>query len=660
MKYFYQLIVFILIVSCSGITMISPGSEDLYSKEFMARVEIYKKQFGDGQKELALKNLKAMKEEGMQPSEKALRRNLMGVIHFSSEEYEQAIYQFNLALLSSSLDRKLTAQIHLNLASSYFKLGSSEKSLETLNKTEYRNLMGGESKKFHLLRLTLAKELAQSEAALDSAIWLLKDHGDLMSLKGNKYYGDLVNQYFSLDESKRMRIVQKYSEDKFFVAGYLSYLETQHLITLGRNEEATSLVEWIKDNFEENQEILNILSVFKEEFKDVSMVNQATIGVVLPLSGKKKDFGTRALTGIDFALRKIKEKSGVEIKLLVRDSKGSAVLGKKIIRELIEKNKVSVIIGGLFSTEALSEYEEARKYRTLFISLSQVYIEKSLKDHLLLEVPGSVESQLSLLFSDDFLNYFGKDSAIIFPDSERGRAYLEEYWQLAQQKDVKVRTVSSYDKNKTDQTDTIKKVLGLKFKRERQEELELLQEVHKLEGRTSIRRIQTLKPEVDFDWVFIPAFPNEAMQIIPSFGYYDAFNIPIIGGPSWRSRALSRQSRKHGKLYFIDSKIPSSSSEFMTDYTNLYGAAPSLIEILGYDGMTLASEVGKLGQFEQRSELDKALAENEFLNGATGTYSKSGRLWLKNMNVMTLYRGNAKRLDMTVVENDEEKTEVQN
>ncbi len=650
----FKLLIFLILVGCSGISMISPGTEDLYSKAFMTQIEQYKKQFSVGQKEQALNSLKAMSEVEMLPSEKALRRNLMGVIYFSSEEFDQAIYQFNLALMSSSLDRKLTAQIHLNLASSYFKLGDNEKSLTTLNKAEYRNLIGDESKKFHLLRLTLAKELAMNFDALDSLIWLLKDAPDLMTLKGNKYYSDLVNQFFSLEESKRLRLVQSYSKDNFFVVGYLGYLETQHLMTLGRNEEATDLGEWIKDNFEDNQELHNILSIFKEEFKDVSVVSLSTLGVVLPLSGKKKEFGKRALIGIDFALKKIKEKTGKEYKLLVRDSMGSPILGRKIVKDLVETNKVSLIIGGLFSNEALTEYEESRKYRTLFISLSQIYIEKRFKDHLLIEIPGSIESQMSLLFSDKFLNFFGRDSAIIFPESERGRAYLEEYWQLANQKNVKVTTVASYDKNKTDQTDTIKKVLGLKYKRQRQEELELLQEVHKLEGKTSIRRIQTLKPEVDFDWVFVPSFPQEALQIIPSFGYFDAFNVPIIGGPSWRSRALSRQSRKHGKLFFIDSEIPTSTSDFNVDYKKVYGTVPRLIEILGYEAMTLAGEVGKLGEFEQRSDLDKALGENEFLNGVTGTFfKKNGPLWLKTMDLMTLYRGKTSKLDMTVVEEKE-------
>ena len=218
--------------------------------------------------------------------------------------------------------------------------------------------------------------------------------------------------------------------------------------------------------------------------------------------------------------------------------------------------------------------------------------------------------------------------------------------------------MSSYDKSKTDHTDTIGKILGLKFKRERQEELELLREVHKLEGKTSIRRIQTLKPEIDFDWIFIPSIPNEAQQIIPTFSYYDAFNLPIVGPPSWRSRSLMRQSRKYGKLYFIASKIPNLSSDFANEYESVYGKNPNLIEVLGIDAVTVIGKVFSLGNYQERSELDKALGSADFLDGISGSWIKEDGLWFKTMQVMTLHRGRTNKLDMTKKIEEEIKEET--
>ena len=652
----------LFLVGCSGIKMISPGMEDLYTDKFKNDIELIKKDFASGRKEVALKKLSAMDEKTLLPSERAMKRNLAGVILFSQGEYEKSIFEFNLALASSNSDVRLTSKIYLNLASSYFKLSDIEKAYSSIRKSEFSFLEGKEFQNYHLLRLALAKELAKSDVALESLIYLFKDKPDAMSLKAESNFNDLVSMYFSMGESERLRLIQQFANDQVFTAGYLAYLDAQNMIAMGRMSDSDDLISWINDAFEDNQNLLNLVATLKTEFKDVSAINTGVVGVILPLSGKKGEFGKRALKGIDFAIRRLNKQfkaNGVDlnVKLVVKDSEGSSVLGAERVKNLIEKDKVSVVIGGLYTDEAVSQFLESKKYRTLFISLSQVHVEKVLKDHLLIEVPGSIESQISLLFSDKFLDFFGRKAGIVYPNDEKGRSYLDEFWKLAEMKSVKVNTVSSYDKTKNDHTDTISKVLGLKFKRERQEELELLREVHKLEGKTSIRRIQTLKPEINFDWIFIPSIPSEAQQIIPTFSYFDAFNLPIVGPPSWRSRSLLKQSRKYGKLYFLASKIPSLSSSFANDYKESYGTNPKLVEMMGIDAVTLIGKVFSLGKYSERSELDKALATEQFLDGVSGSWIKDSGLWLKTMQIMTLYRGRISKLDMTIKREIEEKAE---
>ncbi len=665
MKLLLSIFVFInlVLVGCSGIKMISPGMEDLYTEKFRNDINMIKKDFSSGRKDIALKKLALMDEKKLLPSERSLKRNLAGVILFSQQEYEKSIFEFNLALASSDSDRRLTSKIYLNLASSYFKLSDNQRAFVALEKADFSLLEGDEFKNYHKLRWTLARELSKAEPALESLIYLYRDHRDSMSLKSQRNFNEMVSLYFSLGESQRLRFIQRFVEKKNFAAGYLAYLDAQNMIAMGRRVESEELISWINDSFEDDQNLMNLVATLKTEFKDISAIDSGVIGVVLPLSGKKGDYGKRALKGIDFAIRKLNkdfEKNGMtnNFKIIVKDSQGSAILGSQLVKELIEKDKVSVVVGGLYTDEAVSQYLEAKKYRTLFISLSQVHTEKMLKDHLLIEIPGSIESQISLLFSDKFLEFFGRNAAIVYPDDEKGRSYLDEFWKLAQQKNVRVNSVSSYDKSKTDHTDTIGKILGLKFKRERQEELELLREVHKLEGKTSIRRIQTLKPEIDFDWIFIPSIPNEAQQIIPTFSYYDAFNLPIVGPPSWRSRSLMRQSRKYGKLYFIASKIPNLSSDFANEYKSVYGKNPNLIEVLGIDAVTVIGKVFSLGNYQERSELDKALGSADFLDGISGSWIKEDGLWFKTMQVMTLHRGRTNKLDMTKKIEEEIKEET--
>jgi len=652
-----KIVLFLFIVSlagCGGVSLINRGTEDLYTKEFVAKIERAKGVYSQGNSEQALSQLDLIKDEMLLPTERAMKRNLMGVIHFSKGDFEQAIFQFNMGLSSSSLDQKLTAQIYLNLASSYFKLGDTENTFSTLLLCDFKRLKGKEYKNYHKLRISVAKELGKTSVVTESLMWLLSDKADLLSLKSSTEFSELVAQYFAMDQSERLRLVKDFPSENVLIAGYLTYLEVEQLHTMAKRDQAEDLLDWIEDQYDSNQELMNLVSNFKSRLQNYSALNQFSIGVVLPLSGKKSVFGKRALAGIDHAVRtyntiNANTEGFVPIQLHIADSEGSAIVGKNLVTDLVENKNVAMIVGGLFSKEAKAEYKVSQRLGTFFISLSQIYSDKMKKDHLLVEIPGSVESQVAVLFSDDFLNTFGKNGAIIYPSSERGYAYMDEFWRKASQKGVEVKNIHSYDKSSTDHRDTVKKLLGLKFKRERQEELDILKELHKLEGATSIRRIQTLKPEIDFDWTFIPSFPKEALQLIPSFGYFDAFNIPLVGDPSWRSNAVSRESFKLGRLYFVDSDVPRSQSDFSKSYMTRYGKKPRLIEVLGYEAFEVANNILRTGNYESRSALEGSLKSLPNLRGLTGTWSLEDNVWIKSMNTMSLYRGKTSKMKMKEV-----------
>src|SRR5690606_22997952 len=174
------------------------------------------------------------------------------------------------------------------------------------------------------------------------------------------------------------------------------------------------------------------------------------------------------------------------------------------------------------------------------------------------------------------LDGFGKRGAILYPQGDRGEAYLTEFWRRAGESNVTITGALSFKEKETDYREPVQKLLGLYFTRERQEELDLLSEVHALEKKKSIRRIQTLKPQIDFDWVFVPAYPDEALQLVPSFGYFDATGLNIIGTPSWRTQRLLQESSKFGKLYFVGDNVEQASQTFSETFVKRFNKAPKL------------------------------------------------------------------------------------
>ncbi len=641
--------------------MISSGSnKDLYSEPFLKKIEMIKTQFKRGNADIALNQLKAFNEAELMPAEKALRRNLIGVIYFGRENYEQAIFNFNQALTSSKEDENLTGQISLNLASSYYRLNMSEEAFKVLKDAPFRSLGPNEIVKFHVLRYRLANELGNEDIAIESLVWTLSEKEKISDLRIDSNYELLLNKFRQLDQGQKYRLLEKYENEKFFVIGYLSYLEAEKIYYSGEKDDAKDLIGWIDDNFAQYPEIKTLVTNFTYRVENYARLDPLTIGVVLPLSGDRNDYGNRALRGIDAALRKY-QKSNPDLppfKIIVRDSKGSGVVGAHHIKELVEKHYVSAVIGGLFSNEAMKEFEVAKKSGVFFISLSQIYMDKEDKDHLLLEVPGSIESQIDQLLSSDIVKKFGPRAAVVYPNSKRGKAYVNEFWRKSNLMKFPVVGLYNYDKKPANFSDPIKNLLGLKFPRTRSEEFKLLEEIHSLEGNRSTRRVQTLPPQIDFDWVFIPAFPLEAVQIIPTFTYYDAFQIPIVGGPSWRSRRLKKESYKFKNIYFVGDDVQEVSESFSESFKKNYGSSLKLIELRTYDSMGIALNLLSRQTYQSRDELDMAIRGLGEIKGQTGSWKLKDGIWLKSLASLHFKNGkiNEVELEAQTVKGTEEET----
>jgi hypothetical protein len=234
------------------------------------------------------------------------------------------------------------------------------------------------------------------------------------------------------------------------------------------------------------------------------------------------------------------------------------------------------------------------------------------------------------------INKFGSRIGVIFPDNESGKAYVDEIWRKASQKNLQITSVASFPKNTHDYRDTAQLFLGLKYQRERSEEMKLVEDVFALE-KTAIRRVQTLPPVLDFDWVFLATFPHEATQLIPTLGYYDANRIKVIGGPSWASKSMVKEQKNLGTLYFIGDDPKDINLEMLKKFQEIYGRPASLIEIISLDAMKIGADALRAtGEVNSRDEFDTKLKNHAKLKGLTTEWDYQDGVWIKRMNAMAI------------------------
>ena len=631
----------LLLAACGGVTVLGrKQARDIYSPEFSRQVRTVKKLYGLGQWDGAFKQLQKLGRGPLPAPEQAMYNNLLGVMYFSQERYRVAIKHFQTALKTSEQDLGLTAQIQLNLASSYYKLQQFIRAYSTLKATESRWLVGLEKGKYFRLFFVLAQELGDNDDALRGLVSFLGTHQTIAQIKGDRYFSLLIHNFEQLERSAKVRLLEEYTEQQNLAAGYLGFLLAENSLYQGERELALEMLEWVQDHFDQHSRLQLMLTDLEDTIEGLSKIAANSIGIVLPFSGRRKKFARRAMLGIDFAVRKLRKKYR-DIKIHMTDGQGDALVGRRRVRELIEQHSVSLIIGGLFSDGAKEEYLEARKHGVMFISLAPVFLPRKEKGFLLLEVPGSVESQVKRVLSPKVIDKLGKRVAVVYPNSLRGKAYIDELWLQSLGSDVQVVAVQSYLKGTKDFRMPVAKILGLQHLRTRQEELDFMQSIHALQ-KSNIRRVQTLSPLVNFDWVYSPVYPQDAIQIIPSFAYYDAGRVSFVGSPSWRSKTLHQVGS--GRIYFIGDGIDQVAEKVLNDFVGQYQVRPRLIEINALESVYLASQFIFDGNSDRASYNAEIRAVGK-LQGLTGKFQLIEGLWVKEMHSFRIKKKKIYRAD---------------
>ncbi len=589
----------------------------------------------------AIAKLSELNDNNLTSVEKALKYNLKGVILFNMNEVDKSILNFEVSEKYTQKDSQLYSQVQLNMASAHYKLNQFAELKKHLLNIDTKVLSDFEKKKFAQLELAYGKKFENPDMMVRSSLSLLGGLKTFSEIQNSNLYEPMKESFKKLNQSQKIELLEEFNKSNNLAVANLAQLEAEQRYIDGDKSGASDVIGWLKSEFSSNDEVIKFVKEFEMRMENSGKISLHDIGLVLPLTGDKASFGQKAVSGVDVGLKVLGLNDAVKIH--TKDSLDSPAQGAQAVLDLIREHKVSFIIGGLFPDSAKAEYLEARKYGVLYISLSQINLPKEEKNNHLIEVQGSIESQVEALLSDEMINKFGNRLGIIYPENEGGKAYADEIWRKANQKNIQVTSLATFQKNTHDYRDTAQLFLGLKHERERSEELNILEDVYALE-KTAIRRVQTLPPVIDFDWVFLATYPHEATGLIPTLGYYDANRIKIVGGPSWVSKAMVKEQKNLGTLYFIGDDPKDLNKEMLSKFQEIYGRPAGLIEILALDAMKIGSDaLNASGEVTNRDDFD-AKVKDKALKGLTTTWSFKDGVWLKNMNSMTITHGEIVKL----------------
>lgn len=381
---------------------------------------------------------------------------------------------------------------------------------------------------------------------------------------------------------------------------------------------------------------------------EIETVKGKAVGVLLPLTGDKKQFGQSALTAIKLALGVEGDNAGSGIELIVRDSEGDADKAQRAVDELAGEQHVIAIIGPLFAEESLAAAVRAESYGVPIINLSRRDGIPQIGANvfrLCLTPKQQVAAIAKLAF--EILGY--KKFAIFYPNVPLGTEMADLFWDEVDGHGGEIRAVETFAYDQTTFMTPVQKLVGRFYKEARADYFAAIRQMNedKLTGIKRSRALEqlqkTLPPITDFDAIFIPANAKQVGMIAPALAFEDIVTststaelkriekttgrdkitpVRLLGSNTWNSPQTAERGTKFVEgAVFVDGFFAQDPEprvqKFVKAFIEKERREPALPDAQAYDAAGVLRDALNKNP-AGRASLQKALSETKDYNGVTG------------------------------------------
>ena len=287
-----------------------------------------------------------------------------------------------------------------------------------------------------------------------------------------------------------------------------------------------------------------------------TIVQPSTVGVILPVTGKRSLYGRYFERGVRLALEHHNKDSSRHVDMIVVDSKGNPVSAVRGVRRLIVEEGATAILGSVFTMPTVAAAIEANAWRTPLLSpvvstddLTAIgpWIHRT-------KVPPAVE--VSAIVHVAITRIGIERVAVIAPERgerhELGKLFADEAARLG---------------------------------------AEVVAQVFYEEGATDFREQLDAVRETAPDAIFAPGTVEELLLLLPQIKFYD-LQVKLFGLSNWNSDKLLRLSRGdlEGALFPLEAfhgTDPQAAKRFKAAMEESGVSEISPISEAGYFGMRL-------------------------------------------------------------------------
>lgn len=396
----------------------------------------------------------------------------------------------------------------------------------------------------------------------------------------------------SLSEKKIVSYAKQFEEITFFGA-YLLYKAGVHLWNNEKFLEAKKLFKKVL--------VMPLSSKRKKQVKQkldlleqVSQVNPYLVGVLIPLSGRKKALGEKILRALVLGLDMEKDSPW---QMVILDSKSHPDVVRNHLESLFYKHQVIGIIGGFTSetAEVIAEKAEELLIPALLFSQKEdlalsrkfVFQNSITASYLLTRLVQQSQKRLNI-----------KKAAILYPNDSYGKNYARLFDEIFTKQGGEVVGKAVYKFGEVDFKDSVKKLLHLNIKGREKEFEELKRKM--LENTKAITdRSRKLIPEnilpikKEFEALFIPDSLSQVKKITDHLRYFGVKDIYLLGTNLWSPEQKTFRSKEFPLVFVNLPKKDNASvrkTSFYRDFVGAYAQPPGLFEQRAYNAALFLKE----------------------------------------------------------------------
>ncbi len=400
-----------------------------------------------------------------------------------------------------------------------------------------------------------------------------------------------------------------YIEDKL-PKGYLMYQLGVNYSKEEKPDEAVRALTGFVKSFPEHENVQQA-NLLIEEIAGKAVYSRYTIGCLLPLSGRYKKYGNRAMKGIELALSQFNSKAAnPSIHLLVKDTGGNRDKAILAMHDL-QNNQVAATIGPIITAEAVAT--AARHSGIPMITITQKENITEISDNVFRNfITPEMQVKAVVSYAAEVLEV--KNYAVLYPEEKYGIHFMNLFWDEVLKCGGRIVGAEAYNPSHTDFKDPIKKLVGLYY-----EVPDDLKEKPDVENKEP-------EPVVDFEAIFIPDGPTKVGLIIPQLAFHDIEDVYLLGTKLWHSKKLVDMTKEYIQRAIIpDGFFPESTSvrvrDFVEKFEKTYAEKPGFIEAIAYDTSMILFQILSKPDIRSRNAIKNELTLLKDFQGVTGLTS---------------------------------------